>query len=116
MPIQPDRAPDDIAPPGETRLPEVVADNDHRMCTRRYVISSRDQSPALGADAEHLEEVAGDHCSVNELRGGVRVQTGDDAAPRGESIEHRIAVANPDVARVREYAADAPVHVHEPLA
>ncbi len=109
-------AADDVGLTRKSGLPEIVADDRHRMSARRHIVGRGEQPAACGADAEEVEEVARDDEAADELGGVAGIEAGGDAAPPGESLEHLAVIAQRRVEGVREHVADvAAVHVGEPF-
>src|SRR5438105_3459389 len=96
---------------------QTSTDDRGRMRTRRQIVGCREEPSALGADTEHIEEVARDDRAAQQIRFTIRIETGRDPAPRGKSVEQPIAVAKCCVSWIREDASDrAPECVDEPIA
>ena len=112
--VQPHLAPDDVRFAGEPRLPEVVADHRHGMRARRHIVGRRQQPAARsGADAEDVEEVAGDNQAVHQFGRVAGIEARADAAPAGEAVEMLVVVAQRRVHRIGEHAAVAAGDVGE---
>ena len=105
--VEADLAADDVRLAAETCLPELVADDRHRMRARRLVVDAREQPSAGRLDAEHVEEVAGDDEAAHELRRIAGVEAGGDAAPARQRLERRRMVAQRCVLRIGEDSARA---------
>ena len=117
VPVQTDLVTDDVGPAGEARLPQLAADDDDGMPAWRHVVGAREESPAIGGDAEDVEEVAGDEIAEGAVRAVAGVQAGDESGPGRHAVKRLSAVAERGVHRIREDAGVLlPLHVDQPIA
>src|SRR5688572_25168316 len=77
VPVQTNLVTDDVGPAGEARPPQLAADDDDRMSAWRQVVGGREESPAIGGEAEDVEEVAGDEIAEGAIRAVAGVQADD---------------------------------------
>ena len=116
-PVQTDLVTDDVGPARETRLPQLAADDDDRMSAWSHVVGGREEPSAIGGEAEHVEEVAGDEIAQGAIRAVAGIQAGDEPGPGRHAFERLSAVAERGVHRIREDTAVLlPLHVDQPIA
>ncbi len=69
----------------EALLPEVVAQDHHRMGSRSLAFLVHEKPARLGFDAQEGEHVPGDRLAPDRLRGGFRLQAGEEGFVSGHA-------------------------------
>ena len=102
---------------GETRLPQLAADDDDRMSAWSHIVAGREEPSAIGGKADHFKEVAGDEIAEGAIRAVPGIQAGGESGPGRHAFERLSTVAERGVHRIREDTAVLlPLHVDQPIA
>ena len=64
-----------------------MANDDDRMSTWRHVVGGRKESPAIGGEAEHIEEVASDEIAEGAIRAVAGIQAGGESRPGRHAVK-----------------------------
>src|SRR5204863_10104036 len=105
--IEPHVQSHDVRALREAAFPQGGADDHHRMRARGHVVAAGEQSSAMRADTQHLEEIPGDDVAAHEIRGLALAEAHRDPAERREASAAALAAPHVVEGGIREDAGTA---------